>query len=649
MLDLNYIYKSKYKILKKKNRKFKSFKNVILLKDFKKKYLKPWYSPRQTNRLRRFLNIGPYLMNKALIKRSLLHKFLTFKYRAIYFPLKVLPRRFRKYKRKSTYLKKKRKKKLNLRIRHFFQINYDNLLFYLTIFDKKIIIKPFNFLSSLFFYKTKYFKKIYKIQIRQRVRFNYAKFRKFKFRRFVKKRRRLKRLRRFRLKKKMLIKRFFKLKIGSFFNFFRFIAFLHICKKINLTNDDLFKIKSIAILPYNLLKFNLNKLTNSYNFFFNFKRNNKKKLYKIKFYTNSKTIEHNEKSKLYKIIKSKLKNRKKFKNTVNLSIFNYNSTLTEFKTAINGYHILYFLIQKLLCEYKLLHIINNNNLNLTFTSFNKFKEFKHNINTNIFNVKININYLLKLNKSIRKIFKKLIYFDKIFTNLKTKRKNKLSNLFVKNLKKPIINKTKILNNYKNKYKKVLDNVFYIINTLQLKFEKLFLNFNILFLIYKKNKQNTTNSLKLFDLTNNRLYLKKIKNQLKIKNQDQLKMKKKLNLFLFSLKFNKKKIYYFSRPSKIFEFSYKTKFNNKNSHAEFGWFRQKRLKNKRMSKFHLRELKPLKRTFNLKNVIFYKNISENSYLCKQKLQYLSINILKQTNLKNSKTKQLTKNLNFLNVN
>lgn len=649
MLDLNYIYKSKYKIVKKKNRKFKSFKHVISLKDFKKKHMKSFYTPKEMTRLRKFLNIGPYLMRRALIQRNLLHKFFKFKYRAIYFPLKILPRKLRCPKRVYMYFRKKKKKKnINLRFHHFFKINYDNFLLYLTIFDKKLIIKPFNFLGSLFFYKTRTFKKPFILA--RRFKFSYANFRKFKYRRFKKKRKRLKRFFRCRrLKRKFLLKRFHKLKIRSAFNFFRFIAFLNICKKINLNNDDSFKIKSISVLPYKLLKFNFNKLTNSYNFFFNFKKKKKSKLSQIKFNNNgNNNFLNKEKNKLYKLIKLNLKNRKFFKNNINLSIFNNNNEITKNDfVKNNGYHIFYFLIQKLLCEYKLLYKINANNLKLTInSSFDSFKEFNTNNKKFITNT-INVSELLKLNKSIRKIFKKLIYFEKIIMIIKQKRKNKLSKLFLNNFNKKSINKNKItkkINNYNNKYKKVLDNLFYIINILQVKFEKLFLNFNIFFFNYRNNKFNNNNSVfTLLGLKQEKEYLTKI--QLFLKKKNNLKLPSNGNDF-FSLKINNQHGLF--SKNKKFLFSYKNKINNDDL-ARMGWFKKNKFRKRFVKKKKKKILRQVFKFFNLKTLVLYKNLSKNNYFYGKKLKFLSLNLLKHMNIKNSTFKQTTKNINFLNVN
>ena len=202
----------------------------------------------------------------------------------------------------------------------FLKINSDNFLFYLKFLNKQLIIQPFNFLISVFFYKTRKFKKYYSIRKRKRFRFRYHHKILYWRKRYKK---RLKKYSRHKKKKKILMKRFRLLKIRSVAHFFRFMAFLQICKKINLKSDDLFKVKSIAKSHYNLLKFNFNKLTNSYIFFMNFR---KRKIVKnqISFFIKNNLVSTFSKLKAYNIIKSSLiiRNNLKKKSNITLSCFN---------------------------------------------------------------------------------------------------------------------------------------------------------------------------------------------------------------------------------------------------------------------------------------------------------------------------------------
>ena len=237
---IKYIDKSKFKKFEKL--KFNSTQEPITLNTFKSYYIHDFYTRKQLSALKKLLGIGHVLLNVALTKRRFLDKLVTRKYYAL-LSLKQIPNRFSKFRRR--YLKKKKQKKnVNLRVKKFFRINYDNFLFYLTVSNKQLIIKPFNFLNSLFFYKTRLFKKLY--SLRKRKRINY----KFVFRKRRRRRRRYfwrKKIRylRYKFKKKHLFKRLRKLKIRRFRNFLRFIAFFNACKKIKINIDDNFRIKSI--------------------------------------------------------------------------------------------------------------------------------------------------------------------------------------------------------------------------------------------------------------------------------------------------------------------------------------------------------------------------------------------------------------------
>jgi hypothetical protein len=316
-----YINKSNFKRTRKLT--FKSIKKILPLKVFQDRYMKDYYTRAEQKVLRQFLNIGQGLLNYALQKRRLLYKFLEFKYNAIFTTLKVLPNRFLKKNRR--YFKRKfKKKKLNLRMKFFYRINYDNFLFYLNFKNKSFIIRPFNFFNSLFFYKTRTFKKAYVLRRRKRIRFKFLqRYTRHGRRYFV--RRRIKFLK-YRFKKRFLIKRLKKFKIRKFSNFIRFISFLNICKKINKTIDDNFKINSIYVLPYKLVKFNFNKMNNSYLFFLNFKKR------KLKFsFMNINENFKNEKNKLYDLVKSQLIINK---NTIMNSQINKNDNIYNFEKNV---------------------------------------------------------------------------------------------------------------------------------------------------------------------------------------------------------------------------------------------------------------------------------------------------------------------------
>jgi len=346
-----YINKSKFR--KFKLLKFKSFKKRIPLSYFKKRYIKDFYTPYQLEEFRKFLGINMGLLRYALTKRYLLDKFIERKYNA-YFPIKVFPNRF--IRNRFYARKKNRKRKLKKRVKFLFRISYDNFLFYLTCLNKTLIIKPFNFFNSLFFYKSYIFGKAF--VIRKRKRFNrhffYQMRRIRRRRRFA--RRRMRYLRRYGKKKKRLIKRYKKFRIRRFSNFLRFIAFLNICKKHLVTNSYLnqFKIKSISMLPYKALILKFNKISNSYQLFNDFNINKRKTKQNIKFFSyQNDHILNNKKTKLYNIIKLKLKNRFngnykidfnkkkkliKIKNKKNLIFKNpvkFNKTITDYLNYSN--------------------------------------------------------------------------------------------------------------------------------------------------------------------------------------------------------------------------------------------------------------------------------------------------------------------------
>src|SRR3990167_3571193 len=285
----------------------------------------------------------------------------TIKKYYLLFSVKQFPNRFFKHKRKY-FKRKKRRRKLKLRIKFFYRIAHDTFLFYLNLSGKQFIIRPFNFLNCLFFYKNKTFKKIYVILKRRRMRFRfYSKFRRRKKRRTV--RRRRIRFLKYKFKKKFVMKRLRQIKIRKYKNFLRFIAFFNACKKFTLKTDDYFTVKSILNSPYKLLKFNFNKITNSYNFFINFNSQRKQKI-KI---DSTKNVFYKEKTKLYNIIKLKLQNRFILKN--NIKNFDYQKKLLLFIRVINK------ILKKILFFEKKINKFKNKRKNqLSFLFLNSLKK-----------------------------------------------------------------------------------------------------------------------------------------------------------------------------------------------------------------------------------------------------------------------------------
>ena len=610
---ISHQYKNKIRIKQLKKLKFKTFKEVISLKAFKERYIKDFYKRKELIKLKKFFNMDQMTLDAALMKRSILNKIVVKKYYSLFF-LKEFPNRFLKRKRKY-FKRKKRKKNLNLRVKFFYRINYDTFLFYLNLSNKQFIIKPFNFLNCLFFYKSKTFKKVYVIRKRRRMRFRfYYKFRRRKKRRTIR-RRRIKFLK-YKFKNKLLMKRFKQIKIRKCKNFLRFVSFFNICKKITLQTDDYFKIKSILHLPYKLLKLNFNKINNSYNYFLNF---NSQRKHKLKITTDIiKNIFNKEKTKLYNIIKLKLKNRFILINNSNNNNFN-------------------FLLK-----------VTNKNKNITIPDylFDNTNILKKNI---IKNYKINslkksnnINGLKSILKLIHSISKKIIFFEKKLVNFKQKRKKQLTDLFLKLFK----NNKKIMNKFNN-YKKNLNVLLDIIIKLKIKLKELIINFYLLFLNF--------NDFSLITKKTKSKFLKKIffflkKKKKKMKNKLYLKKKNKKNKFILSFLFCKNKFILFK--NKKFIFSYKNKLNN---------FYGKRWKRKKIKKKHSKRrkhafLKYIKKNFHVSEFFLYKNYFSKKNLLKnnnyyyfgnKKFKHLYLNFLKKLNLSNLKKSQKIKNINFLN--
>lgn len=645
-INNNYFTRIQSNIIKSDIKFFKLEQDKqISLDDFKNKYFKLYYSDKEIEKLRNFFNIGPYLIRLALTKRFLLNKFLIFKYYAAFSTLKTLPNKWRRYKRRKVYFFKKKRKKLNFRTNMFLKINSDNFLFYLKFLDKQLIIQPFNFLISVFFYKTRKFKKYYSIRKRKRFKFRYY-YKILRYRRRYKKR--LRKYSRHKKKKKILMKRFRLLKIRSVAHFFRFMAFLQVCKKINLKSDDLFKVKSIAKSHYNLLKFSFNKLTNSYRFFMNFRKRKLNKNQISFFIKNNLTLNFN-KSKVYHIIKSNLikrNNLEKKANNIILSCFNdkINSHNIN-KINFFYYHIFYFLIQKLLFEFDFSKIILNNfNINIMFN-------LKQKINSiNIKNT-ITIKILKKIIFLIFSINKKLKYYNKLLCNLKKKQK-KLINLNIKNSNE---NEIIFINELKIKYNLSLDNFFYIINKLQFFLEELIVNFYIFFIKYKNLYKNNQN---IFYFKNKK-YFRKLKYFFKYKKSLTKKKKKYFSFLLLK----KKSLFY---KLNTLPFSFKNKINNKskrirkrkiqNQNFRFRrryltWWRLRKLQKRRNRKKKKRIIRNIITIFPYNKLGFYKNFYNYKtnlfvYFLGKKLKYTNITFLKKSNKTFSYINQINKNFNFL---
>ncbi len=602
------IYKNKIKIKKLKKFNFKAFKKVMPLKVFKAHYIRDFYTPDQLADFRDAFNIDQLSLDIALMKRSLLNRIVTQKYYAIFFP-KEFPNRFRKKKRK--YLRRKPKKKnLKLRIKFFYSIPQDNFLFYLSILDKQLLIKPFNFLNCLFFFKMRKFKKVYVVRKRRRLRFRFY----YRFGRRRKKRRSVRRRRlrylKYRFKKKFLIKRFRRIKIRKYKNFLRFIAFFNTCKKISLNIDDYFKVNSLLNLPYKLLRFNFNKMTNSYNFFLHF--NNQRKS-KITLGTiNTKNIFIQKKTELYNIIKFKLKNR--FFNlnnnlnnhlfeTLNLDFVQQNPNL---KFQINDYLNYYNVIKN--------SIVKNYQVNCLKNNFKNSQQ-----NNQVF-------FILNL---INKISKKISFFEQKRINFKLKEKKKLYLLFLKIFNS---NNKKCMKLFKN-YQQILNNLFDIILKLKNKLKELIVTF---YIIYFNNINNINDLLK----KQKSKFLKKVLYFVKKKKKKQkqnLKKKQKLVLTFYE---NKNKIFMYK--SKKIYFSYNNKLNN-----IYGIKKRWKLRKLKRHKIKVRKLGnvlSIKKKFVLTNFFLYKNY--NSYFDKKNCKDMYLNFLKKSNVQHLIDLQKSKNINFL---
>ena len=605
------------KILKKYKTKFKSIKIVMTLKEFKKIYIRDFYNSKSLKQLQKTFNIDKKTLNLALMKRSLLNKIVTRRYYFLFFT-KQFPNRFSRRKKKFGR-RKLRKKNLKLRVQIFFRIPYDNFLFYLNILDKQLLIKPFNFCQSLYFFKMRKFRKAYiirKKRQRQKLRrFKYV----YRFRRRRRRRRRIGRRSRrpryvkYRFKRKFFMKKLKERKLKKFKNFFKFISFFKTCKKATLKLDDYFKITSFLHRPYKLLKFNFNKVTNSYNFFLNFNSQRKQTINM----SNTKNIFNQEKTKLYSIIKVKLKNRFILNN--NNKIITTSNLSSDFfdikeKTNIN--------LPDYLC-YK------------TLVKDEIRKEYKTNPLKNIIQIRNEKKKLFCLINVMNNIFKKILFFQTIIHKLKNINKKQLCSLF--------FNSFNIHNQIISKFttnQKIINIILDIILKFKNKLIPLLINFSILYL-----KVNDLNMTKLKKKTN---FFKKICfffNKLKTISK---KKKNKQNIFL-SLFFFKDK--YLSYKDKYFDSDViKEDYN----YSRKRW-KQIKFEMKRKKKFKYSALRRLKKNFIISDFYLYKNyfskkqLSKNYNYCNfgiKKFMFIYETFIKKSNKSNLINTQKKKNINFL---
>ena len=654
MLNNNNIkYKNKLQFIKYKDLKYNLTKKKVTLDAFKARFMTDFYSASHRRFLKKFLNISETELNYSLSNQYVLAKYFKKKYYSFFKKkIKTVTRRY--FKRYRTHFKKKkRKKKINLRFKFFFRINYDNFLFYLTLLNKQFIVKPFNFLNCLFFFKTKIFKKHYLIRRRRRRTKLYYKLLRIRGKRYLR-RRRMRHIR-YRLKKKILFKRFKIQRFKKFKSFFRVIAFMKFCKKNTVSVDDNFKIKSSSRLRYKFLKFNFNKINNSYEFFMHLK----KRKQKIKLFMPKNNF-IKQKIKLSNIpIKFKLKNRwinKNINNNINkkklhLLIFSNNKNFSELTFS-----------PKLIKSNEFIKSKNNNNFlneylireanystTIAFPDYliltNSIKNaIINNYYSNTIREKKNIKKSYKLIfiiKLINKLSKKILFFEKKINNIKLKQKKKTLRLSLKLL---IINK-KIVKKFK-KLKKTIQKLLYIINKLKNKLKELILNFYILFF---------TNNEKINNLKNND-FLKKIYYFLKKKSYKKyniLKKRKHLFSFLF-LNFHRRAIL---GKNKRFIFGYINKLNNR--YFEFmpknkRWM-MKRIIRKKLKKKKKAFLRRVKKHWNLSKFSFYKTYINNtpiltnnfySFLFFKKFKLKYLNFLKNKNILYFKNIQKNKNIEFL---
>lgn len=659
MLSINDInnkikYKQKVRFMQYKYLKFNVTVPKMSFNQFKSKFMQDFYTMEQRAHLKRFLNISESELNYSLCNQYVLVKYFKRKYYS-HFKKKsriIAKRYYKKYR--PHVKKKKRKKKINVRFKKFFRINYDNFLFYLTFLNKQVIVKPFNFLNSLFFFKTKFFqKKHYLIRRRRKHTKLYYKLLRIRGKRRLR-RRRIKRIR-YNLKKKILFKRFKLQKFKHFKSFFRVIAFMKFCKKKTLSIDDNFKIKSSSRLRYKFLKFNFNKIKNSYEFFMHLK----KRKQKIKLF-----LPNND------FIKSQIKSSSipiKFKIQNNKTI-NINTKIVNKKKL----HLLIFSSNKNFSESVPISIKTTKNVKFNNKNKNSFNQdkvinnimfpdyliltnaIKNAIQNNYFNYSskekktINKSYkLIFIIKLITKLSKKILFFEKKLNNINFKQKKK-----VLRLSKTLKTTEKKFKNLK-KTKKIIKKILSIIIKLKNKLKEFILNFYILFYYYNENLHNIKKPN----------FLKKIYYFLKNKNNTKSTiLKKRQHLFSFlSLNFYKKTflsndkhfIYFIKnyKKKKKFVSSFDKWVNRKKPTWLVDLYIQKRHRKQKKARLRL-----VKKHWNLSTSFFYKSYCAinrknsinnfHSFFFFKKTKILYSNFLKKKNLTYLKNFQKNKNLEFL---
>jgi hypothetical protein len=609
----------------------------ITFEQFQSKFMHDFYTMKQRSDLKIFLNISEAELNYSLCNQYVLLKYFKRKFNSFFKKkFRIIAKRY--YKRYRPYVKKKkRKKKINLRFKKFFRINYDNFLFYLKVSNKQFIVKPFNFLHCLFFFKTKLFqRKPYVLRRRRKRTKLYYKLRRIRGKRRLR-RCRMRRIR-YSLKKKILFKRFKLRKFKLFKNFFRVIAFMNFCKKKTLSIDDNFKIKSSSRLRYKFLKFHFNKISNSYKFFMHLKRRKQK----IKFFF-PKTNFVKQKLNLSSIfIKFNLQN--KFVNRNNKNNVNKKKLHLLICSNNKNFSELDFNVMK---SKKYIKLKNNNNFSDYLISTNLIKNAINNNfydNNNETHINTNKSYkLIFMIKLINKLSKKIKFFEKKIIKIKLKQKKKVLRLSKKLLKISLKNQKKF-----KKSKKIVKKLLYIIINLKNKLKKIILNFYILFSYYNEKINNIKKNNFLVKI----FYFLKKKN-----NKKYTMLKKRKHLFsLLSLDFHKRAI---TPDNKYFIYFSKKK---KTSSRFEKWFNQrpawiiKRFIKKQRRRKRKSRLRHIKNHWNLSNCVFYKNYFNTNNLSfinrfysffffkKFKINYL--NFLKKKNFFYFKNIQNKKNIEFL---
>lgn len=478
-------------------------KKSLSLQEYQVPFLKHLYTKKQLRYIQKRLRIGKNLVKRFLMYRSILFSILKRRYLKVVKPRqKFLYFYFKNRNRFNIYIKKwqmyyRTKKKTKL----FNRIPYENYLFYLNFLNNKsFIIRPFNFIFSLFFYnkykivKVKYFRlaslKFSYTAYKARKKIASKKLRFRKKRRMSYKRKKFFKRIRLKLKHKQKgLRRRLKLNIS---HFMRFMSFFMICRKKNKFQlDNHFKVNSLINFSYKKIYFN--KLNNCY-FFFNFKKTIKKILIKKLFFKSNiqsklfKYLKINKLNLTFIPIKKKLINNNKLNKLLNINLIknhnlllklkcNYNikSSLLKKKLLYKSYEFflkkLLFFIVKLI---KLFIFVKNKLKKNKFNEkkiyiykiiFNKIKEkikqsylnfyilyYLNNYNfyllTNYFNKFKRFKYKKKISSYIKFFMFKNLYILKTRKkkHIKNKKRSSLLNFFrdilIDNILKPKLGKTK---------------------------------------------------------------------------------------------------------------------------------------------------------------------------------------------------------------